>query len=40
MGSVLMQCPECQSTHIRKNGKGRGRQSYIRFRCKHQFIDG
>ncbi|WP_431191324.1 transposase-like zinc-binding domain-containing protein, partial [Funiculus sociatus] len=24
-----MQCPDCQSTHIRKNGKRRGKQNYI-----------
>ncbi|MBD1867050.1 IS1 family transposase, partial [Cyanobacteria bacterium FACHB-471] len=24
-----MQCPECGSTHIRKNGKKRGKQNHI-----------
>ncbi|HEY9780783.1 MAG TPA: IS1 family transposase, partial [Leptolyngbyaceae cyanobacterium] len=24
-----MQCPECKSKHIRKNGKNRGKQNYI-----------
>ncbi|MBD2068121.1 IS1 family transposase, partial [Leptolyngbya sp. FACHB-671] len=24
-----MQCPECGSTHIRKNGKRRGKQNHI-----------
>ncbi|MBD1821553.1 IS1 family transposase, partial [Cyanobacteria bacterium FACHB-DQ100] len=24
-----MQCPECQSTHIRKNGKRKGKQNHI-----------
>lgn len=34
-----MQCPECQSTHIRKNGKRKGKQNYICVRCSRQFID-
>ncbi|MBD1846723.1 IS1 family transposase [Cyanobacteria bacterium FACHB-63] len=34
-----MQCPECQSTHIRKNGKRRGKQNYICVDCSRQFID-
>jgi transposase-like protein len=34
-----MQCPECQSTHIRKNGKRRGKQNYICVSCRRQFID-
>jgi transposase-like protein len=34
-----MQCPECQSTHIRKNGKRRGKQNYICVSCSRQFID-
>ncbi len=34
-----MQCPECQSTHIRKNGHGRGKQNYICISCNRQFID-
>ncbi|MBW4444342.1 MAG: IS1 family transposase, partial [Plectolyngbya sp. WJT66-NPBG17] len=28
-----MQCAECQSTHIRKNGKRRGKQNYICVGC-------
>ncbi|MBD1810180.1 transposase-like zinc-binding domain-containing protein, partial [Microcoleus vaginatus] len=24
-----MQCPECKSTHIRKNGKKKGKQNHI-----------
>jgi hypothetical protein len=24
-----MQCPECQSTHIRKNGNKKGKQNHI-----------
>lgn len=34
-----MQCPDCQSTHVRKNGKRRGEQNYICVRCSRQFID-
>ncbi|MFE1745135.1 IS1 family transposase, partial [Coleofasciculus sp. H7-2] len=29
-----MQCPECQSTHINKNGQKKGKQNYICVRCK------
>jgi transposase-like protein len=35
-----MQCPECQSTHIRKNGKRKGKQNHICVDCGRQFIDG
>ncbi|MDE5068553.1 MAG: IS1 family transposase, partial [Trichodesmium sp. St16_bin4-tuft] len=24
-----MECPECRSTHINKNGKKKGKQNYI-----------
>ncbi|WP_448515381.1 IS1/IS1595 family N-terminal zinc-binding domain-containing protein [Parathermosynechococcus lividus] len=34
-----MQCPECQSTHIRKNGRRRGKQNYICVSCYPQFVD-
>jgi transposase-like protein len=34
-----MQCPECQSTHVRKNRKRRGKQNYICVSCGRQFID-
>lgn len=34
-----MQCPECGSTHIRKNGKIRGKQNHICITCGRQFID-
>ncbi len=34
-----MQCPECQSTHIRKNGKNKGKQNHICVDCGRQFID-
>ncbi len=34
-----MQYPECQSTHIRKNGKKKGKQNHICVDCGRQFID-
>jgi transposase-like protein len=34
-----MQCPECQSTHIRKNGQKNGKQNHICVDCGRQFID-
>ena len=34
-----MQCPECHSTHIRKNGKKQGKQNHICVACGRQFID-
>jgi transposase-like protein len=34
-----MQCPECSSTHIRKNGKKQGKQNHICVACGRQFID-
>ena len=35
-----MQCPECQSEHIRKNGKNRqGKPNYICADCHRQFIE-
>jgi transposase-like protein len=34
-----MQCPECQSTHIRKNGQKKGKQNHICVNCGRQFID-
>ena len=34
-----MQCPECQSTHIRRNGKRKGKQNHICVDCGRQFID-
>ena len=34
-----MQCPECKSTHIRKNGHKRGKQNHICVNCGRQFID-
>ena len=37
--SNIMQCPECNSTHINKNGHKKGKQNYICFPCKRQFID-
>jgi transposase-like protein len=34
-----MQCPVCQSRHIRKNGRKKGKQNYICVDCGRQFID-
>jgi transposase-like protein len=34
-----MQCPECQSTHTRKNGIRRGKQNHICVDCSGQFIE-
>jgi transposase-like protein len=34
-----MQCPECQSTHVNKNGHKKGKQNYICVSCGRQFID-
>ncbi len=35
-----MQCPECKSTHIRKNGINKqGKQNHICVTCGRQFID-
>lgn len=34
-----MECPECKSTHIRKNGIKRGKQNHICVDCGRQFID-
>jgi transposase-like protein len=35
----LMKCPECQSTHVNKNGQKKGKQNYICVSCGRQFID-
>ena len=34
-----MQCPECQSSHIRKNGMRRGKQNHICVDCGRQFVE-
>jgi IS1 family transposase/transposase-like protein len=34
-----MQCPRCNSIHIRKNGKKQGKQNNICVECGRQFID-
>jgi transposase-like protein len=34
-----MECPECKSSHIRKNGIKRGKQNHICVNCGRQFID-
>jgi len=35
-----MQCPECQSTHVNKNGQKKGKQNYICVGCGRQSIEG
>jgi hypothetical protein len=35
----LMQCPECQSTHINKTGQKKGKHNYICVGCGRVFID-
>jgi insertion element IS1 protein InsB len=34
-----MQCPECQSTDVNKNGQKKGKQNYICVGCGRLFID-
>ena len=34
-----MECPECHSKHIRKNGKRRGKQNHICVDCGRQFVE-
>ncbi len=34
-----MQCPDCGASHIRKNGKKKGKQNHICVSCSRQFID-
>ena len=34
-----MQCPECASKHIRKNGHRGDKQNYICVKCGRQFIE-
>ena len=34
-----MQCPDCGSTRIRKNGHRKGKQNHICAACRRQFID-
>ena len=34
-----MECPECQSTHVSKNGHKRGKQNYRCVDCGRQFVD-
>ena len=34
-----MQCPECQSSHVNRNGHKKGKQNYICVGCGRQFID-
>jgi transposase-like protein len=34
-----MECPECKSEHINKNGQKKGKQNYICVDCHKQFIN-
>ena len=34
-----MNCPDCQSNHIRKNGHRRGKQNHICVDCSRQFVE-
>ena len=34
-----MECPRCQSSHIRKNGRRRGKQNHICADCGRQFVE-
>ena len=34
-----MECPECKSTHINKNGHKKGKQNHLCMSCGRQFID-
>jgi insertion element IS1 protein InsB len=34
-----MECPECGSTNISRNGKQRGKQNYLCKDCRRQFIE-
>ena len=34
-----MECPECQSEHIRKNGRRRGKQNHLCVDCGRQFVE-
>jgi transposase-like protein len=34
-----MECPECKSNHIHKNGHKKGKQNYLCVDCRRQFID-
>ena len=37
--SESMECPECKSSHVNKNGHKRGKRNYICVDCGRQFID-
>ncbi len=34
-----MECPQCNSTHVRKNGSRKGKQRYICADCQRQFLN-
>ena len=33
-----MNCPECNSTNVRKNGIKQGKQNHICYNCRRQFL--
>ena len=33
-----MNCPECNSTNVRKNGIKQGKQNHICYNCRRQFV--
>ena len=37
--STIIECPECKSTHVNKNGHKAGKQNHICVDCGRQFID-
>lgn len=39
LGRLIMQCPQCSSSHTRKNGIKQGKQNHICVECRRQFID-
>jgi len=40
LGDIRMMCKYCDSIHIVKNGKVRGKQQYLCKECGHQFTEG
>ncbi len=38
--SKSLECPECKSTHVNKNGRKAGKQNHICVDCGRQFIAG
>jgi len=34
-----MECPDCQSIHLRKNGQRRGQQNHLCLECGRQCVE-